>query len=61
MSEGDLGDAVVILSGGTGLLGRHYATSLSEKDARVVVAEIDENSAQAVVDGPPGAEGMTKP
>jgi NAD(P)-dependent dehydrogenase (short-subunit alcohol dehydrogenase family) len=58
MSEGALEGAVVILTGGAGLLGRHYATALSKQGARVVVADIDGDSALSVVGVLPGADGM---
>src|SRR5262245_50761654 len=55
MSERSLEGRVVLLTGGAGLLGRHYSRTLSCAGAKVVVADIDEAGAAAVVDAMPGS------
>jgi NAD(P)-dependent dehydrogenase (short-subunit alcohol dehydrogenase family) len=44
----DLKGRTVIITGGGGLLGSHYAHALAEVDAKVVVADIDAAKAEAV-------------
>jgi 2-deoxy-D-gluconate 3-dehydrogenase len=58
MCDKALEGAVVILTGGAGLLGRRYATALSERGARVVVADIDGDTSRSVVNDLPGVEGL---
>src|SRR5262245_9254883 len=57
MFELSLEGRVAVITGGAGLLGRHYAKSLCSAGANVVVADIDEAGATAVVDAlhDPGA------
>jgi len=58
MSERPLQDRVVLLTGGAGLLGRNHSQALSCAGAHVIVADIDEGAADAVVSKLHGAEGM---
>jgi NAD(P)-dependent dehydrogenase (short-subunit alcohol dehydrogenase family) len=44
----ELAGRTVIITGGAGLLGRHYARALVEADARVVIADIDFTKAASV-------------
>lgn len=52
MIEGmfDLTDRVVIVTGGSGLIGTHVCQSLDDYGANVIVADIDEHKGEEVVD-----------
>src|SRR5262245_37319829 len=53
-----LHDHVVILTGAAGLLGRNHCRALAAAGAKVVVADINEAAAKAVVDGLHSVEAM---
>jgi NAD(P)-dependent dehydrogenase (short-subunit alcohol dehydrogenase family) len=58
MSDRPLQDRVVVLTGGAGLLGRNHSRTLACAGAHVIVADIDEAAADAVVSSLNCAEGM---
>lgn len=58
MSERRLEDRVVVLTGGAGLLGAHHAQALACAGAHVVIADVNESKAKAVLAALPDADGM---
>lgn len=54
----DIKGQVVIITGGAGLLGGHYAQALSEAGAHPIVADIDLGAAEHIVAGVQGASGL---
>src|SRR5207249_1806982 len=54
----DVQGRVVIVTGGAGMLGSHYAQALSEAGAHVVVADVDRDRAEKVVAGLTGARSL---
>ncbi|VFR53639.1 3-oxoacyl-[acyl-carrier protein] reductase [plant metagenome] len=51
----DLSGRVALVTGGAGILGRHFCSGLAQAGANVVVADLDKESAETIAHGLPGS------